>query len=573
MKRIIFILALLAVISVFIVSCNEPAITPSDSNYSEYEGVYLTIDSISYYDDYEIINVTWHNETNYEVTYGSTYDIKRYDKENWETVSIADVAYKDIAHIVAPNSTSTHSYQTSFFDTSKNGTYRLCTSFYLNISDRGPYSIWVEFDVSPAISHKVTMKNEDWLFEKLKDSYNVNEKVTVKIRTVTDTGYLLLANGKRVKQVLNTDGSYECWEFAFTMPDEDVVLEFKTYDGFLKYPNEGKLIENYILANPDIDTAWIDCYYGEYESGAIVAIIKTQSDETEKLKTEKIFGFNFTYPNDNTVISVLYNSSFYSLKEAYQNGYLSNADLEDIYMQHTAFFDELYFHITQFPEFSDLDTDADKIVVNFDNYTASGFEFEITNKNEIKGILENVLSTRIEYEFEDVPPGNSSCQTLTVYKGNKTYKIKDYFILPNGFYRFNNHKLCDRICELATNLGAWDEIKTLNDVAMYGGDYQPFYVPDTADLISMDITDCGGEKHSLTVTDEESIVQILSILKSAKISNHDSPTNGNGYFDITINYSGDSYNAISNIKTSFELQNRYFNVNTNELYNYIITIE
>jgi hypothetical protein len=86
----------------------------------------------------------------------------------------------------------------------------------------------------------------------------------------------------------------------------------------------------------------VDRYYGEYESGAIVAIIQSQNDADQAITTESIHDFDFIYPDTGTVISVLYGSSFYSLKDAYNNGYLSKDDLEDIYNKHISFFDYLY---------------------------------------------------------------------------------------------------------------------------------------------------------------------------------------------------------------------------------------
>ena len=419
-------------------------------------------------------------------------------------------------------------------------------------------------------SHKVTMKDESWLFEDLKDSYYEGEKVTVKIHMATDIGCMLLANGERVKQVSYSSGEHWYWEFEFTMPNEDVVLEFKIYNGFLVNPYEITLIEAYILANPNVESAWVDCYYGEYESGAIVSIIKSQNDTEEKLNTEMVRGFAYTYPNESTKISVYYNSSFYTLMEAYKNGYLTDDDLEDIYNQHKLIFDELYFDITYFPGFEGLDTDADKIVVNFDNYTADGFEFEITDKDEIKSILETILSSTIEYFGEDVV-GKFITETLTVYDGDKIYTIKDVFILPNGYYFIKEKAYRDRICELATELGAWDEIKRLNDV--FTGIHYPYYIPDSADSITISkVVDCYELIDIVTVTKKGEISQILDILKRAEISNYDSPTNGEVLY-ISIEYSFKNGTRWSNIDSSFELRNRYFVVDIGELYDYINSIK
>ena len=572
MKKL-WILVSICIMCIFLMGCNCNGIKPSNNSYSEYAGVYMTFESISYYDTHKEINIVWHNETDYEITLDLNCEIKRNDGDDWINVRTTDVDILDYtAYTIKPNSTYESSFSTKFFDISKKGVYRLYNDYDVNTPEIQHCSAYVEFEVTSVESHKITMRDKNWLFEDLKDAYYENEKVTVKIKMATDVGYMLLANGKKVKQVAYSSGDDWYWEFAFTMPNEDVELEFKTYDGFLQYPYESRLIESYILANPDIESAWIDSFYGEYDSGAIVAIIKSQNDDTEKLTVEKVYGFNFTYPNESTVISVFYDSVFYSIWDAYSNGYLSVNDLEDIYQKHISFFDELYFDITDFPGLSDLDTNADKIVVNFDNYTDDGFEFEITDKNEIREILKQILSARIEYDGEFIA-GQSSCQTFTVYKGDKIYEFSDYFVLSNGYYRFDKHIHCDKIYQIATELGAWNEIKTLNDVTMYDGAYKMFYLPDNAISICIKVTIQGKETEGLTFTNKESINEILNILKSAEINNYDSPISENIHFRIAIEYSTINGTGTSYIESSFNLSNRYFTVNTNELYDYLQTIK
>lgn len=341
MKRLFILLISAFCICVFLVGCNQIKI--SDNFYSEYDGVYMTIESISYNDKHKKINVVYHNDTDYEVYFDSECDIKYRNGVEWVSVKTATDLLDSMLYPIKPHSTYKTTFSSEHYDLSKKGLYRLYSYLSIRGNESQNYSAYAEFEVTSVKYHKVTMKDEDWLFEDLKDRYYEGEKVTVKIGTVTDTGYLLLANGKNVKEVIpNTDGSYDYWEFEFTMPNEDVVLEFKTYDGFLRYPNEGRLIESYILANPNVEGAWVDHYYGEYESGAIVSIIKSQNDADQVITIESVQGFDFIYPNDVDTISVLYGSSFYSLKDAYNNGYLSVEDLEDIYNKHLSFFNYLY---------------------------------------------------------------------------------------------------------------------------------------------------------------------------------------------------------------------------------------
>lgn len=345
MKRLFILLISAFCICALLVSCNQIKI--SNGSLSELDGVSMTIESVSYYDDRKEINVVFHNDTDYEVYFDSECDIKYRNGVEWESVKTATDLLDSMLYSIKPHSTYETSFSSEHYDLSKNGVYRLYSYLSIRGNESQNYSAYAEFEVTSVKSHRVTMKDEDWLFEDLKDRYYEGEKVTVKIGTVTDTGYLLLANGKNVKEVIpNSDGSYDYWEFEFTMPKEDVLLEFKTYDGFLQYPNEGRLIEAYILANPDIEGAWIDRYYGEYESGAIVAIIQSRNDADQVVTLENVQDLSFIYPTDNTIISVLYGSSFYSVTDAYNNGYLSNDDLVDIYQKHVSFFDYLYKSIS-----------------------------------------------------------------------------------------------------------------------------------------------------------------------------------------------------------------------------------
>ncbi len=341
MKRLFILLISAFCICVFLVSCNQIKI--SNGSLSELDGVYMTIESISYNDKHKKINVVFNNDTDYEVYFDSECDIKYRNGVEWVSVKTATDLLDSMLYPIKPHSTYKTTFSSEHYDLSKKGLYRLYSYLSIRGNESQNYSAYAEFEVTSVKSYAVTMKDEEWLFEDLKDRYYEGEKVTVKIGTVTDTGYLLLANGKNVKEVIpNSDGSYDYWEFEFTMPNEDVILEFKTYDGFLQYPNEGRLIESYILANPHIEGAWVDHYYGEYESGAIVSIIKSRNDADQVITIESVQDFDFIYPNDVDIISVLYGSSFYSLKYAYNNGYLSVEDLEDIYNKHISFFNYLY---------------------------------------------------------------------------------------------------------------------------------------------------------------------------------------------------------------------------------------
>ena len=173
--------------------------------------------------------------------------------------------------------------------------------------------------------YALTMSDEDWswLYEPLASAYIGGEEVSVKIRMATDTGFLFLVNGEDVAEWSDVDGLY--WEFTFVMPHRDTVIDFKTYDGFLPDANYARLIEAYYLKNPSAENVSIVHYYGEFASGALVAMIDNGGGYDDALWEEIINGNRIT---------VLYENEFYTLTDAYNNGYITDEELISIADKH-----------------------------------------------------------------------------------------------------------------------------------------------------------------------------------------------------------------------------------------------
>ena len=70
------------------------------------------------------------------------------------------------------------------------------------------------------------------LVKPLKDNYKAGEKVTVKIDILMDAYVIVYLDGQPCEEKV-TDGTYDYWEFYFTMPDHDATLTFEIKDGFL----------------------------------------------------------------------------------------------------------------------------------------------------------------------------------------------------------------------------------------------------------------------------------------------------------------------------------------------------
>ena len=165
----------------------------------------------------------------------------------------------------------------------------------------------------------------NWFYENLDSTYKAGEIVYIRIKKATDIGIVIVVNGEKL-EMTREDESY--WEYAFTMPKSDVTVCFNTYDGFLPHKNYAKLCESFILNDPYIGYTYVEKYYGEFESGAIVAMMGG-GYYTDALWDEVIDGITINYCNGNRIL-VLYEDVFYTLTEAYEFGYLTIDDIAQI---------------------------------------------------------------------------------------------------------------------------------------------------------------------------------------------------------------------------------------------------
>ena len=69
-----------------------------DKGYSEYSGVYLALEGAEYIDGAWRLEVGWHNESDYEVTYGAAYTVEYKEDGEWKNVTVADVEFIEIAY-------------------------------------------------------------------------------------------------------------------------------------------------------------------------------------------------------------------------------------------------------------------------------------------------------------------------------------------------------------------------------------------------------------------------------------------------------------------------------------------
>lgn len=179
--------------------------------------------------------------------------------------------------------------------------------------------------------YSLMMNAPEWLYEELKPAYYAGEIVSVKISMATDTGFLFFVNGEEITDYKSDSGIY--WEFTFEMPACDTIIHFKTFDGFLPDWNYAVLMETYYRQNLDAPFVHVRHYYGEFASGAIVAMLDTSGYDAY-LWDETIGDTVIHYRDGNRIVALCPNNKFYTLTEAFENGYLTAEDIAAIAEMH-----------------------------------------------------------------------------------------------------------------------------------------------------------------------------------------------------------------------------------------------
>lgn len=121
-----------------------------DVPHTDYDGIYISIDSIDEPSENRAINVLWHNNTNFNAVFGVGYSIERLDDDGkWVSVQTSDFPVIEIACVAAPGEVAPQSYKTKFFSFKKPGNYRILCEFY--VPDDTPskaYQTYAEFKVT-----------------------------------------------------------------------------------------------------------------------------------------------------------------------------------------------------------------------------------------------------------------------------------------------------------------------------------------------------------------------------------------------------------------------------------------
>ena len=147
MKKLVYLIILFLTLTA-VSSCgktdnpNELYINAQTGIHTDFEGIYLTLQSIGE----SSVSVTWHNETEFEITFGEGYNVEMLVKDGeWASVQKEEMSVPAIALLLPAGGKIEKGYSFKAFDLSKIGTYRLRCEFWY---DGETYNTWVEFDVS-----------------------------------------------------------------------------------------------------------------------------------------------------------------------------------------------------------------------------------------------------------------------------------------------------------------------------------------------------------------------------------------------------------------------------------------
>lgn len=111
--------------------------------------VSLTVDEVVKEGNNHHAQVTWHNDSDFEVTYGRPYTVEYLENGEWVDTSLADLCFTMEAIILRPHSQNTERYAFvsngyTLFDVSRAGTYRIATDATVNSQN---ITLYAEFTI------------------------------------------------------------------------------------------------------------------------------------------------------------------------------------------------------------------------------------------------------------------------------------------------------------------------------------------------------------------------------------------------------------------------------------------
>lgn len=111
--------------------------------------VYLTVDQLVKDGSDHHAEVTWHNDSDFDVTYGRPYKVEYLENGEWVDMAFADICFTMEAIILRPHSQNAERYAFvsngyTLFDVSRVGTYRIAADATVNSQN---LTLYAEFTV------------------------------------------------------------------------------------------------------------------------------------------------------------------------------------------------------------------------------------------------------------------------------------------------------------------------------------------------------------------------------------------------------------------------------------------
>lgn len=166
MKKIVAVLLSVLIFGIF-VSCEKDVLPPPadefkpekavitvGESYTSYEGMEIQIKDFVWDDEKTELEVSWNNNTPYEVLYGESFDIEREKDGEWSScVMLDNLAFNMIGYMLPSGNVQTKTYRlTDIFDIYENGKYRFKTDCFIYENganaEKTDCDLWVEFTVS-----------------------------------------------------------------------------------------------------------------------------------------------------------------------------------------------------------------------------------------------------------------------------------------------------------------------------------------------------------------------------------------------------------------------------------------
>ena len=121
--------------------CSQNALEEDNIGFTEnetieLEGISVSASMIKTNTDKTVIDINWHNDTDYSAMYGEMYWIQRLVNEEWVDCAINEPIFATIAFELPSKEYSYKSYTVSdLYDVSQPGTYRFLSTCTVNMGE------------------------------------------------------------------------------------------------------------------------------------------------------------------------------------------------------------------------------------------------------------------------------------------------------------------------------------------------------------------------------------------------------------------------------------------------------